>query len=79
MWWVFLFRADLWVGLGDCDCLEHIYNYFLFEMLDITNDITKHKNITVSNLSNRILKILDTLWADANKNTMLQKLIYIFL
>ena len=26
-----LFRADLWVGFGDCDCLEHIFEWmYLF-------------------------------------------------
>ena len=26
-----LFRADLWVGFGDCDCLEHIFGWmYLF-------------------------------------------------
>ena len=61
--WVFLFARKT--------------NFYL-QILDIINDTTKDKNITVSSLRNRILKIWDTLFELMQIETQWNKNYFIF-
>ena len=65
-----LFRAHFWLSLGTRVCPRFHCGWlflarkttFYLQMFDITNDTTKDKNINISSLWNRILKIWDALF-----------------
>ena len=80
--WILLFRAHFWLSLGTnvcprfyCGCF---FTTFYLQMLDIINVTTKDKNITVSSLWNRILKIWGTLFELMQIETQWKKNYFIF-